>query len=102
MTIAGRPRDVATLADTNLYAASETIDSERVFVDGIQVQLVSAGGQSDPVFALNALRDISIRVSFNGSQRTWDLGNAEMIPGGGGFYAPSGAAPISSGRPLTA
>jgi hypothetical protein len=97
MTIAGRPADIATKADTNLYAASETIDSEQVFVEGVQLQLGSGAGQSDPFAALVACRDIAVSVAFNGSQRVWDLGNAEMIPGGSGFYAPSAAASTSTG-----
>jgi hypothetical protein len=97
MTVAGRAADTATLADTNLYVASQTIDSEIVDIRGIMLQLVSPGAQSDPLAAVNALRDISVSVAFNGSQRQWDLGNCEMIPGGSGFFTPAACASISSG-----
>lgn len=87
MAPAGRGGTTATSADTNLVVASQTIDSDTVTVYGVQLQLVSMGAQCDPLAAIQVLRDLSCKLTFNGSDRSLLLGNAEMIPGGAGPFA---------------
>jgi hypothetical protein len=97
MAVAGRSGTVATKADTNLYVANQTIDSEKVYIEGIKIQLCSGGFQSDPAFFVQAMRDISVSIQFNGSQRTYDLGNGEMVPGGSAAYAGAVTSSTSTG-----
>lgn len=83
MTVAGfAAGTIATAADTNLLAASQTRDNADVWIWGIACNLQP---NSEPTLAARLWRETDISISLNGTT-TIPLGTPEMFPGAGGLY----------------
>lgn len=74
---------IATPADTNLIKASETISGENVIIYGMSLLL---DADSDAGLAQVLVPNLSVTISMNGDQNSYRLGNAQVVPGGGGLY----------------
>ena len=74
---------IATPADTNLIKASETISGENVAIYGLSLLL---DADSDAGLAQVLVPNLSVTISMNGDQNSYRLGNAQVVPGGGGLY----------------
>jgi len=92
MTAAGRASTTATECDTNLQNKGETLDGEDVLITGVKLQPT---GESDPFFISKLFRNLSVKISLNGGDRAMLLGNAEMVPGGCGFFVGPGVSTSS-------
>jgi hypothetical protein len=100
MSAAGRPGVTATLADTNLQSQGETIGGQDLYIRRIGLMLNST---SEAQLALNGSPEISVRVSLDGGQTTFNMGTMTMLPGGGGLFGAEASAtaaqPLPGGRP---
>jgi hypothetical protein len=102
MSAAGFTSTTATLADTNLITAGQTIANETVLVKGISIQVLSTTNSAGLVAA--AWPEMSVVASFNGLSTGLLLGTPGMMPGASGLYGQGrddlAAQPIPGGRPL--
>lgn len=87
----------ATIADTNLSVANQTIGGQNVMVHGIALQLmpaslhVAAGDAAPGVlravdyrFFAALVHSVSVEATLNGDENTYRMGTIPMIPGAGG------------------
>jgi len=100
MAAGGRPGVAATLADTNLQSAGETIGGQDLYIRRIGMMLNST---SEPELLMIGSPEISVRVSLDGGQTTFNMGTLCMLPGGGGLFGAGeslvAAQPLPGGRP---
>lgn len=83
MTSAGYGMRSATLADTNLQTASQTIDGDHVDILGVGVQILQS---SDVRLAKEAAESVSLKLSLNGGNNAQVLGPLDLIGGGTGMF----------------
>ncbi len=82
MAVAGRAGTIATQADTNLLAASQTRDNSDYWIEGISVFVTP---DSETSLLARLFAEVDLEISLNGTQSI-PLGRLEMYPGGGGLY----------------
>jgi len=87
----------ATIADTNLSVANQTIGGQNVLVHGIAIQLLPAAmhlaeGEAVPhvvrpvdyQFFSALMNAVSVEATLNGDENVYRLGTVPMVPGAGG------------------
>jgi hypothetical protein len=87
MSAAGLPGTVATVADTNILTANQTIAGETVVIQGISIMALA---QSDANFLKQLDQSTSVKIKLNGVT-DYLLGIPSMIPACGGLFGSSEA-----------
>jgi hypothetical protein len=87
MAAGGLPGVIATIADTNIITANQTIASERVLIQGIGIMALA---QSDAQFLKQLDQSTSVKLKLNGTT-DYLMGIPSMSPGPGGLFGSSEA-----------
>jgi hypothetical protein len=87
MAAAGLAGTTATIADTNIITANQTIASERVLIMGLGIMALA---QSDAQFLKQLDQSTSVKIKLNGTT-DYLMGIPSMSPGPGGLFGSSEA-----------